>query len=321
MPTVPHPDQVSKFIRGTVASAFQNLNNLSPSPPVSNPVTSTQIQPDSLKADDPPTKPEASPTKGHPQRRSRLKEHKPKYSPEQKAKHRTEAREGRARRDLSETRNMPPEGQPALERYIVPEEASTDEALHIGEAHPHPATTVPPSPPAPLAFPASHEQAEPKDSTDSSDTKDSLASPDHSAPAVSPHRLGSEENTESRGSEDSPTPPTTTVSRAQTKPEEGPPPASSPLPNHLAPPAPTTSHASIIPEEGSQPREDEHELGRADGSVTKTRRLSPKRSLFEMAFLPGEADIEAVGGEWVDVRREEGEEEWEKVCREYEDEE
>lgn len=53
MPKIPHPDDVPKFIRGTVTSAFQNLNTVNPSSPVTNPTTSTRTQPDSPKAEAP----------------------------------------------------------------------------------------------------------------------------------------------------------------------------------------------------------------------------------------------------------------------------
>lgn len=185
---------------------------------------------------------------------------------------------------------MPLEGQPAVERYIVPEEASTGEAPSIGEGHPHRTSIEPPSPPTQVASSALEEQVEPEDSADSSKRE---GYPALAAPPASPHRLGRGENAGFRENEDSPAPS---------------------LP-HI------TSHAQTNPEESSQHPEDEPRSGWLGHSEPTRRRFSPRRSLFERAFLPAEADIEAVGGEWVDVRREEGEEGWEKVFREYEDEE
>lgn len=277
MPKIPHPDDVPKFIRGTVTSAFQNLNTVNPSSPVTNPITSTRTQPDPPKAE--------APLRG----RKLKKKGKPKYSPEQQAEHRAETEEGRVRREVLDARNLPLEGQPAVERYIVPEEASTGEASSIREVHPHPASLEPPSPPAPVASSALEAQVEPEHSADPSKRKDP---PALAAPPASPHHLGREENAAFRENEDSPAP-------------------SFP---HI------TSHAPTNPEAGSQHPEDEPRSG-CLGHPGPTRRFSPQRSLFERAFLPAAADIEAVGGEWVDVRREEGEEEWEKVFREYEDEE
>lgn len=271
MPKIPHPDDVPKFIRGTVTSAFQNLNTL-------NPTTSTRTQPDSPKAEAPP------------RGRKAKKKGKPKYSQEQQAGHRAETNEGRVRRDVFDARNMPLEGQPAVERHIVPEEASTGgEAPSIGEAHAHPAALESPSPPTPVASPALVEQVEPEDSADSSKREDS---PALAAPPAPPHRLGRDENADFRQNKDTP--------------------ARFP---HI------TSHAPTHAAESSQHPQDEPRAGCLGHAGPTRKRLSPRRSLFERAFLPAAADIEAVGGEWVDVRQEEGEEGWEKVFREYEDEE
>jgi hypothetical protein len=278
MPKIPHPDDVPKFIRGTVTSASQNLNTVNPSSPITNPTTSTRTQPDPPKAE--------APLRG----RKPKKKGKPKYSPEQQAEHRAEIEEGRVRREVLDARNLPLEGQPAVERYIVPEEASTGKAPSTGEAHPPPASIEPPSPPAAAASSALEAQVEPEDSADSSKREDP---PTLAAPPASPHHLGRGENAAFRENDDSPAPA---------------------LP-HI------TSHAPTNPEESRQYPEGEPRSGCQGHSGPTRRRFSPQRSLFERAFLPAAADIEAVGGEWVDVRREEGEEEWEKVFREYEDEE
>ncbi|MCJ1249712.1 hypothetical protein MMC30_006938 [Trapelia coarctata] len=201
MPTFPKPDDIPKFIRGSVSSVFQKATAREPEGaniPVPNPVVSTRNAPSTSKVEDPPID-------VFTQRRKR-KKHKAKKNPEQDVSDRAEIQAGHVRRDVFDARNMPLEGQPALEKYIVPEEASPAEAL----------------------------------------------------PAVP----------------------------GQPDPEENPP--------------------SAEPENKWAPLED---------SATTARRFHPARSLFEMAFSPDEADTESRGGGWVDVRRDEGNEEWVSVHR------
>ena len=80
-----------------------------------------------------------------------------------------------------------------------------------------------------------------------------------------------------------------------------------------------------------QPEREESSPSQGDGnesecvprkySILMSRHFHPHRTLYEMAFLPPDVDIEMYGGEWDAVRRDEAEEEWEKIHRAEVDEE
>lgn len=126
MPKIPKPDDIPKFTRGTVDSASQKATAGDPmgsSTPVPNPVASTQALPDTSKAEGSPSNPPTQQRSGARYRKKR----KAKKPPEQNVEQRAEVLDGHVRRGIFDAMNMPLEGEPALERYLMPEEVATTE--------------------------------------------------------------------------------------------------------------------------------------------------------------------------------------------------
>jgi len=261
MPKIPKPDDIPNFTRGTVNSAFQKAtagNPMGSSTPVPNPVASTQALPDTSKAEGSPSNPPTQQRSGARYRKKR----KAKKPPEQNVEQRAEVLDGHVRRGIFDAMNMPLEGEPAVERYLMPEEVATAEI----------------SPTENTSSSALHDQPELEHNVESPEDENDVKREEASTSAAI--LAGAQQSSD-------------------------------------IPPA-SRDHAK--PEASCEPQRNEDTWAHIKNSAPMTRRFRPTRTVFEMAFSPPDVDTEMWGGEWVDARRDEVEEEWEKVYEEFEDE-
>ena len=116
MPTFPKPDDIPKFIRRSVSSAFQGVTSRGQADPA-------RTIPDAYAAEDPLAEVPTQVTN----RAQNQRKQKRKKNPEPTTQHLAEIQEGHVRRDVFDATNMPLEGQPAVERYLIPDEQSKAE--------------------------------------------------------------------------------------------------------------------------------------------------------------------------------------------------